>query len=128
MDKREGQRGRRFAAARLKEFTVSLLRAVGVPEEDGQITAHVLVEAELTGRHTHGLNRLPLYVERVERGLIRPVPELSWQVRGQPAVVLLDATAWDPWWRGGRWRRRWRALSDTAPRWWRCAVPTTVGR
>ncbi|MCL6563968.1 MAG: Ldh family oxidoreductase [Firmicutes bacterium] len=90
MGNREAQRGRRYAPARLREFAVSLLRAVGVPEEDGQITAHVLIEAELTGRHTHGLNRLPLYVERVERGLIRPVPELSWQGGGQPAVALLD--------------------------------------
>jgi LDH2 family malate/lactate/ureidoglycolate dehydrogenase len=48
-----------------------------VPAEDAATIADCLVRAELRGVDTHGLNWLPLYLERVRRGLINVRPKLD---------------------------------------------------
>src|SRR5215203_4884132 len=57
-------------------FARSLLQAHGVPPEDSAIIAGCLVSADLRGVDTHGLCRLPIYLERVRAGLINPKPNL----------------------------------------------------
>ena len=76
--------------ATLREFVRHLFIAIGVPPEDAEITATVLVEADLTGRHTHGVSRLPLYVNRLRRGLIDPRPSLTWEEPRFPGLRVLD--------------------------------------
>ena len=51
--------------------------AHGLPEQDAAIVAHCLVSADLRGVDTHGIARLPGYLDRVRRGLInaRPQPQ-----------------------------------------------------
>jgi LDH2 family malate/lactate/ureidoglycolate dehydrogenase len=46
--------------------------------------------ADLRGRHTQGLTRLPNFVERLSKGLIRSPAAMVWQEVG-PAAALLDA-------------------------------------
>ena len=46
-------------------FARSLLQAHGVPPEDAATIAGCLVSADLRGVDTHGLCRLPIYLERV---------------------------------------------------------------
>jgi LDH2 family malate/lactate/ureidoglycolate dehydrogenase len=58
-------------------FARSLLQAHDVPPEDAATIAACLVRAELRGVDTHGLNWLPLYLERVRRGLINVRPTLE---------------------------------------------------
>lgn len=62
----------------LRRFITGIFVRVGVSAEDAEIVSHVLVEADVTGRGTHGVSRLPLYVERITRGLINPSPHLKW--------------------------------------------------
>jgi len=77
MAETQSNTGRVFASAVAADaFARSLLQAHGVPPEDAAIIAHCLVSADLRGVDTHGLCRLPIYLERVRKGLIIPSPRL----------------------------------------------------
>lgn len=56
-----------------RSLAVRLLRQRCVPERAAEIQADVLVEAELRGHPSHGLQRLPRLLLRLERGLADPV-------------------------------------------------------
>jgi LDH2 family malate/lactate/ureidoglycolate dehydrogenase len=73
-----------------RAFTVAVLTAVGAGQEDAETVADALLWADLRGRHTNGLVRLPNAVQRLRTGLIRSPARLTWSVRA-PAVHLLDA-------------------------------------
>src|SRR5204863_4484134 len=70
-------------------FARSLLQAHGVPPGDSAIIAGCLVSADLRGVDTHGLCRLPIYLERVRAGLINPKPNLNPR-RVTPVAASLD--------------------------------------
>lgn len=80
----------RISASNLQRWVERVLGRVGIPTEDACITAQVLVDADLTGRHTHGVSRLPLYVKRVEAGLIEAEPQLQWETISAPTMARLD--------------------------------------
>ncbi|MGE5618912.1 MAG: Ldh family oxidoreductase [Sphingomonadaceae bacterium] len=61
--------GRRFDSAKLESFSIEVLKKVGVPQENAEIVARSLLAANLRGVDTHGITRLPIYVERVQAGL-----------------------------------------------------------
>jgi LDH2 family malate/lactate/ureidoglycolate dehydrogenase len=61
--------GRRFDPAKLSSFCVAVLDKVGVTRENAEIVAHSLLAANLRGVDTHGITRLPIYVERLQAGL-----------------------------------------------------------
>jgi LDH2 family malate/lactate/ureidoglycolate dehydrogenase len=77
------------AASAADAFARRLLAAHGVPEKDAAIIASCLVEADLRGVDSHGLLRLPGYLERVRHGLINPCPSLSPQ-HATPVAASLD--------------------------------------
>lgn len=56
----------------LKDIAVRILRNRGVSEAVAGMVADVLVDADARGVVTHGLTRLPVYVERMRAGLIDP--------------------------------------------------------
>jgi LDH2 family malate/lactate/ureidoglycolate dehydrogenase len=66
-----------------------LLAAHGVPERDAAIVAACLVRADLRGVDTHGLVRLPGYLDRVRRSLVNPCPVLL-PKRVPPVAAALD--------------------------------------
>ena len=70
-------------------FARRLLRAHGVPEHDAATVAACLVGADLRGVDTHGLCRLPGYLDRLRRGLINPRPVLEPE-RVTPVAAALD--------------------------------------
>jgi len=70
-------------------FAKALLAAHGVPKKDAATVAACLVRADLRGVDTHGLTRLPVYLERVRRGLVNPRPKLL-PKRVAPAAAVLD--------------------------------------
>ncbi len=67
-----------------------ILESVGVPPDQAQMTAEVVVEGDLRGVESHGVLRLPAYVHRVQKGLMKAVTEVKTVVE-RPATVLLDA-------------------------------------
>jgi LDH2 family malate/lactate/ureidoglycolate dehydrogenase len=76
-------------AAAADAFARRLLLAHGVPEADAAVVAGCLVSADLRGVDTHGLTRLPGYLDRLRRGLINPRPALQ-PKRVTPVAATLD--------------------------------------
>lgn len=63
-------------AGEATRIAAELLGANGVPSADAATIARCLVRADLRGVDSHGITRLPGYLDRLRRGLIRPDPEL----------------------------------------------------
>ena len=51
----------RVDAKKLTNFTTKVLQGLGVPEEDAQITARMLVATDLRGVDYHGVAHLNMY-------------------------------------------------------------------
>jgi L-2-hydroxycarboxylate dehydrogenase (NAD+) len=74
----------------LRSFVHDVFRGVGVPNEDAHICTDVLLEADLKGLDTHGVNRLkPVYYDRVRAELQSPVTMLD-MVREGPTTAVVD--------------------------------------
>ena len=58
----------RYAAADCEQLVHRLLGALGLPDSPARAVAHVLVEGELMGHGTHGLQLLPTYLAEIEGG------------------------------------------------------------
>ncbi len=80
----------RWSSDALETFSRDVFIALGVPAQDAVQVAHGLVNADLIGVSTHGVARLPSYVERLVRGLVNPRPEITVQQR-LPWSVTIDA-------------------------------------
>ncbi|MGH6946870.1 MAG: Ldh family oxidoreductase [Kiloniellales bacterium] len=65
------------AADPVRKFVSALLAAKGLPPDDAGIVARCLVRADLRGVDTHGITRLPGYLDRLQRGLINSRPALQ---------------------------------------------------
>jgi ureidoglycolate dehydrogenase (NAD+) len=74
----------------LRRFAMDLLRAGGFTADQAEQTAAMLVWANLRGADSHGVLRIPRYVEMVELGLINSAAEPR-QVSGKGAVAVIDA-------------------------------------
>jgi len=80
----------RFGIDELRRYAAALLTAGGFrPAEAGQ-TADVLVWANARAVDSHGVLRIPRYVEMVELGLINPAAEIVVEQR-QGAITRMDA-------------------------------------
>jgi len=78
-----------LTAATLSEFVSRLFQAAGVPEADAQLVATSLVGANLRGHDSHGVMRVPQYIDFIERGEYRTNVELAVE-NETPAVVVCD--------------------------------------
>lgn len=54
------------------EVAVSALESRGAPAAHARLQAEVLVEAELKGHPSHGLQRLPRLIKRIDNGVLDP--------------------------------------------------------
>ena len=66
-----------ISSASLQAFAAALLRAGGFTADQAEQTAAMLVWANLRGADSHGVLRIPRYVEMVELGLINPTASLG---------------------------------------------------
>ena len=73
----------------LVAFAEAVLAATGVPPADAHLLADSLVTAERWGHSSHGMLRLPWYVERLRTGAMRAAAGLS-TVVDHGAMVVLD--------------------------------------
>jgi LDH2 family malate/lactate/ureidoglycolate dehydrogenase len=55
----------------LKNFCKEAYRKTGVPEAEAEIVADLLVRSDLRGVETHGVTRLPIYIQRLQKGYVR---------------------------------------------------------
>jgi LDH2 family malate/lactate/ureidoglycolate dehydrogenase len=89
-----------FRAANLIAFAAALLTKAGLPSERATAVAEVLVDGDLLGHTTHGLQLLPLYLDAIAKGVMHS--------QGQPTIVSDRGSAmtWDGNWLPGPWLLR----------------------
>jgi LDH2 family malate/lactate/ureidoglycolate dehydrogenase len=61
----------------LKAFCKGVYKKVGVPDEEAEIVADLLARADLRGVETHGVTRLPIYIQRIQKGYVRAVSKIT---------------------------------------------------
>jgi len=111
----------RYAASQLTDFARQLLAAAGMPADKAEAVATILVQGDLMGHTTHGLQLLAPYLNEIAKGTMR--------IEGEPLVVS-DAPAaltWD----GQRLPGPWlvlRAMAAAQERAAACGTGTVVIR
>lgn len=83
MDEKDEQ----FEVARLVEFIASALEAQDVLPPHAMTTAQRMIDADLRGRHGHGIIRLPAYSRRVREGGYNLRPDI--QIEHETGVTAL---------------------------------------
>lgn len=78
-----------LSSATLSDFAARIFLAAGVPEADAALVATSLVGANLRGHDSHGVMRVPQYVDFIERGEYKTGVELE-VLSDTPAVVVCD--------------------------------------
>jgi LDH2 family malate/lactate/ureidoglycolate dehydrogenase len=72
----------------LEEYGAHLLAAAGLPEEDALLVASSLVDANLRGVDSHGISRIPIYVKRLQLGLVNTHPDVRVVSESGGALVV----------------------------------------
>src|SRR5436309_15049082 len=62
-----------ISASEARRVGLQILQGCGVPDAHATIQIDLLLDAELSGRPSHGLLRLHRIVERIRNGVIDPV-------------------------------------------------------
>ena len=75
---------------KLKMYTAAIMRSVGLNEEDSELFADSLLEADMRDISSHGLTRLKTYAQRLEEGLVENKTELT-ILNESPSMLLIDA-------------------------------------
>ncbi|MHA2406802.1 MAG: Ldh family oxidoreductase [Candidatus Ranarchaeia archaeon] len=74
----------------LEPYVFDVFKGIGVPVTDAKICTDVLLDADLKGFDTHGVNRLkPIYYDRVKRDLQSPVTKFE-LIRDGPTTAVVD--------------------------------------
>lgn len=79
----------RYKAEVLIEFATALLDKAGMEHDKSRTVAEVLVEGDLLGHSTHGLQLLPSYLGDIEKGELKPKGQPK-VIADRPAVVVWD--------------------------------------
>ncbi|WP_185934628.1 Ldh family oxidoreductase [Mycolicibacterium hodleri] len=70
-----------------RHLAVHVLSALGTPREHAQEVAAHLVEADCVGHGSHGISRLPSYIDYVDNGILDPAARPTTLTEGRCAVV-----------------------------------------
>jgi LDH2 family malate/lactate/ureidoglycolate dehydrogenase len=80
---------RTVAATQLRRLVSGIFARCGVPAVDAAAVAEHLVLANLRGVDSHGVSRVPVYVQRLRAGLVVPVSTAEVE-RDTPVSAVLD--------------------------------------
>lgn len=80
----------RVKSSDLELWSVQLLEAKGLETQAAHTVAESLIEANLRGVDSHGVLRLPIYIQRIEAGLVscKPQPKV---LKKEGGLALVDA-------------------------------------
>jgi LDH2 family malate/lactate/ureidoglycolate dehydrogenase len=78
-----------LSADELRETATAIFRAAGADPEPTEILVNHLIDANLAGHDSHGVLRIPYYVQAIKNGRIQPNarPEV---IRETPVAALVD--------------------------------------
>src|SRR5690349_2740133 len=87
---------RTLQSAEAVDLAARLLDAAGSPPDESRYVAEVLVRANLAGHDSHGIIRLPQYIDNIRSGGLTPGAPIS-VVRETRATAVLDGhRGWGP--------------------------------
>jgi LDH2 family malate/lactate/ureidoglycolate dehydrogenase len=75
----------------LKEFCIDMFIKAGVDQKDAEIISDTLMFAELRNVQSHGIERLPVSIERMENGVVNQNADMKFINNNAAAVAVLDA-------------------------------------
>ncbi len=74
----------------ITSFVIDSFVGYGIPREDAEICADVLLEADKRGIESHGVNRFkPVYLDRIKAGIQNPVTKYE-IVKETPTTAIID--------------------------------------
>lgn len=73
----------------IRQFSNQCFTKLDMPQEEAEIITEVLLKADLREIHSHGFLRLPIYIERIQKGLITNKVNISIE-QGNAVTALLD--------------------------------------
>ncbi len=82
----------KMQADQLREIARALFVASGTPEDEAATVARHLIAANLAGHDSHGIIRVPEYIDRIARGHI--VPGAPWSIVQETASTTVVDGAW----------------------------------
>ena len=62
---------------KIKKIVKNIFRNFNLNNNHAEISTEYLIKAELAGAHSHGLSRLKMYCERLEKKIINPKPKIK---------------------------------------------------
>ena len=81
---------KRYDPDAVKEVVTEIAKGAQVPDQEAETLADSLVDADIHGLSTHGVSRVNIYIRRIQKGLIDPRAEITFDKRG-PSVIAVDA-------------------------------------
>lgn len=78
-----------FTSDELRETATRIFRAAGADPEPTEILVNHLIDANLAGHDSHGVLRIPAYVQAIKRGRVQPNARPT-IVRETPVSALID--------------------------------------
>jgi LDH2 family malate/lactate/ureidoglycolate dehydrogenase len=73
---------------KLQEFIINTFTKAGLPKSQAEIASKHMVYADIRGIDTHGVIRLPIYIKRIKKDLIKANANYKWENETDNTVVL----------------------------------------
>ncbi len=80
------------SAIALSSYAAQILRAGGLSDVEATLVAESLVAANLRGHDSHGVMRIPYYLDQVKKGEL--VPGAEFEVQRETAVIIVTDGHW----------------------------------
>lgn len=81
---------KKFTPSELHEYCKNILIASGVDSDCAQAVSEVLIDADLTGVSTHGVSRMSIYMQRMDKGVVSRKNNIKVLQEG-PSTLVIDA-------------------------------------
>ena len=75
---------------KLHNFLIKIFKNQGLNQKDSLICSNAIINAELVGAHSHGLSRVKMYCNRINKKLINPKPKIKIKKISQ-SIFHIDA-------------------------------------
>ena len=76
-------------AKKLENFMRDVFFGLGVPQEDAEIIANVLITSDLRGIESHGIQRCKMYYDRIKQGIYEVKTKID-VIKDGPTTALWD--------------------------------------
>lgn len=78
----------RVSVTHLKNFAEQMFQAAGMSNKHAQTAASVLLTADIRGVWSHGVIRLPMYIQRLQKGVAKSQPNIQIQSVAHSALQV----------------------------------------